>query len=354
MIEAGFAASSDGDYDSVRRVADAVTRPIVLSLARTKEGDLERAIRAVEKAKRPGIHIFIATSDIHLKHKLMMSRQEVIDAAAWAIGYAKKHVDYVEFSAEDASRSDRDYLVQVFGEAIRAGAVTLNVPDTTGYRPPRADRGALSSPDLEHAGGRPRHLERALPQRPRHGRRQLAGRRPGRRPPDRVHGERPRRARRQRLDGGGRDGAEDPQGLLRPRDRRRDRADLPGEPAGLADHRASRSRSTSRSSATTPSPTRPASIRTASSRTRSPTRSCARRASASARIAGARQALRPPRLRRSPAGARDRGARDRHEQGVRALQGARRQEEERLRRGSHVRSSPRRRCASRTATSSRT
>src|ERR1041384_4944373 len=129
VIEAGFAASSEGDFDSVRRVAEAVTRPIVLSLSRTKEGDLDRAIRSVEKAKRPGIHIFIATSDIHLKHKLMMSRQEVVDAAAWAIGFAKRHLDYVEFSAEDASRSDWDYLVTVFGEVIRAGAVTLNVPD---------------------------------------------------------------------------------------------------------------------------------------------------------------------------------------------------------------------------------
>ncbi|MCC6765646.1 MAG: 2-isopropylmalate synthase [Deltaproteobacteria bacterium] len=136
VIEAGFAASSEGDYDSVSRVAEAVARPIVLSLSRTKENDIERAIRAVAKAKRPGIHIFIATSDIHLKHKLMMSRQEVVDAAAWAVGFAKKHLDYIEFSAEDASRSDPEYLVTVFGEAIRAGAVTLNVPDTTGYALP--------------------------------------------------------------------------------------------------------------------------------------------------------------------------------------------------------------------------
>jgi 2-isopropylmalate synthase len=136
VIEAGFAASSEGDFDSVRRVAETVTRPIVLSLSRTKEGDIERAIRAVEKAKRPGLHVFIATSDIHLKHKLMMSRQEVVDAAAWAVGFARKHLDYVEFSAEDASRSERDYLVQVFGEVIKAGAKTLNVPDTTGYALP--------------------------------------------------------------------------------------------------------------------------------------------------------------------------------------------------------------------------
>ena len=106
VIEAGFAASSEGDYDSVRRVAEAATRPIVLSLARTKEGDIDRAIRAVEKAKRPGIHIFIATSDLHLQRKLLMSRQEALDAACWAVEYAKKYVDYVEFSAEDASRSE--------------------------------------------------------------------------------------------------------------------------------------------------------------------------------------------------------------------------------------------------------
>jgi len=136
VIEAGFAASSEGDYESVRRVAELVSRPIVLSLARTREQDVDRAVRAVEKAKRPGIHIFIATSDIHLKHKLMMSRQEVIDAAVWAVSRAKKHLDYVEFSAEDASRSDRDYLAQVFSAVVEAGAVTCNVPDTTGYALP--------------------------------------------------------------------------------------------------------------------------------------------------------------------------------------------------------------------------
>src|SRR5207249_793572 len=92
--------------------------------------------KSVETAKRPGIHIFIATSDIHLERKLMMSRQEVFDAACMAVGFAKKHVDYVEFSAEDASRTDRDYLVQVFAEVIKCGAVTLNVPDTTGYAVP--------------------------------------------------------------------------------------------------------------------------------------------------------------------------------------------------------------------------
>ena len=142
VIEAGFAASSEGDFEAVRKVAATVTRPIVLSLARTREQDVDRAIRAVEHAKRPGIHIFIATSDIHLKHKLMMSRRDVLDAAVWAVSRAKKHLDYIEFSAEDASRSEIDYLCEVFEAVIAAGACTINVPDTTGYALPE-EYGAL-------------------------------------------------------------------------------------------------------------------------------------------------------------------------------------------------------------------
>ena len=136
VIEAGFAASSEGDFEAVSAVAQAVSNPVVLSLARTKEADILRAVRAVEKAKRPGIHVFIATSDIHLEHKLMMNRQQVLEAAGWAVDLARKHVEHVEFSAEDASRSDREYLAKVFGEAVRAGATVCNVPDTTGYAIP--------------------------------------------------------------------------------------------------------------------------------------------------------------------------------------------------------------------------
>jgi 2-isopropylmalate synthase len=142
VIEAGFAVSSPGDFESVARVAEAVSQPIVLSLSRTREADIKQAIKSVEKATHPGIHVFIATSDLHLKRKLMMSRQEVIDAACWAVEYAKKHLDYIEFSAEDASRSDYTYLTQIFGEVIKCGAVTLNVPDTTGYAVPE-EFGAL-------------------------------------------------------------------------------------------------------------------------------------------------------------------------------------------------------------------
>jgi 2-isopropylmalate synthase len=152
VIEAGFAASSDGDFESVAGIAQEVERPIVLSLARAQEGDIKRALKAVEKAKRPGIHIFIATSDIHLKHKLRMSRDEVLDAAVAAISFAKKHIDYIEFSAEDASRSEKEFLAQVFGEVICAGAKTLNVPDTTGYAIP-SEFGALIKYLVEHTEG---------------------------------------------------------------------------------------------------------------------------------------------------------------------------------------------------------
>ena len=152
VIEAGFAASSEGDFDSVARVCKEVKRPRVLSLARSQEGDITRALQAVEHAKNPGIHIFIATSDIHLKHKLRMSREQVLEAAVKAVSYAKKHIDYIEFSAEDASRSDPEFLIQVFREVIRAGANTINVPDTTGYAIP-SEFGALMSDLIERTAG---------------------------------------------------------------------------------------------------------------------------------------------------------------------------------------------------------
>lgn len=152
VIEAGFAAASPGDFESVARVAETVTRPVVLSLARTREADIVQALRSVEKAKHPGIHVFIATSDLHLERKLMMSRQEALDAACWAVRRAREHVDHVEFSAEDASRSDREYMSRVFGEVIACGATVLNVPDTTGYAVPD-EFGELFRYLIEHTPG---------------------------------------------------------------------------------------------------------------------------------------------------------------------------------------------------------
>lgn len=152
VIEAGYAASSRGDFESVRQVAEAVARPIVLSLARTKPNDIDEALKSAAKARRPGIHIFIATSELHMEKKLIMSPQEVIDAACHAVSQAKKHVDYIEFSAEDASRSDPHFLTQIFGEVIKCGAVTLNVPDTTGYAIPE-EYGALLRYLIKHTAG---------------------------------------------------------------------------------------------------------------------------------------------------------------------------------------------------------
>jgi 2-isopropylmalate synthase len=153
VIEAGFAASSPGDFEAVRKVARAVEHPVVLSLARTREQDIERALAAVDGAKHPGIHVFIATSDLHMEQKLGMTRQEVVDAATWAVTRAKQHLDYIEFSAEDASRSDIEFLCQVFGEVIRAGAVVCNVPDTTGYAIPAQTRVLFETLRKKTAGG---------------------------------------------------------------------------------------------------------------------------------------------------------------------------------------------------------
>jgi 2-isopropylmalate synthase len=136
IIEAGFAASSPGDFESVRRVAEAISGPTVLSLSRTREEDVDQALRAVEKARRPGVHIFIATSEIHMKYKLNMTREDVLDAATWAVTRAKQHLDHIEFSCEDASRSDWDFMAKICTEVIRAGARIINLPDTTGHAIP--------------------------------------------------------------------------------------------------------------------------------------------------------------------------------------------------------------------------
>jgi len=154
VIEAGFAAASPGDFEAVKKVSATVRGPVVLSLSRPAEKDMDDALRAVQGAAHPGIHVFIATSDLHLEHKLGMSRAEVVDAAAWAVERAKQHVDHVEFSAEDASRSDRDYLCEVFSAAIAAGATVCNVPDTTGYAVPERTRELFAFLGANTEGGR--------------------------------------------------------------------------------------------------------------------------------------------------------------------------------------------------------
>lgn len=136
IIEAGFPIASEGDFQSVKKIAEEVKGPIIAGLARSKQIDLERAAEAVKSAERPMIHTFIATSDIHLKHKLKKTREEVLEEAVWAVKFARNFTDNVEFSPEDASRSDIDYLCQVLEAVIEAGARTLNIPDTVGYAVP--------------------------------------------------------------------------------------------------------------------------------------------------------------------------------------------------------------------------
>jgi 2-isopropylmalate synthase len=136
VIEAGFPIASQGDFESVQAIAQELRSTSICGLARTGEEDVARALEALEGAAHPRVHTFIATSDIHLEHKLRMSREQVLAEVERAVRQARSACDDVEFSAEDATRSDWDYLVEVFAAAAAAGATTLNVPDTVGYTQP--------------------------------------------------------------------------------------------------------------------------------------------------------------------------------------------------------------------------
>jgi 2-isopropylmalate synthase len=164
VMEAGFPAASPGDLAAVKRIAETVGRtprtdkngnpsapPIIAGLARANRKDIDRAWEAVSPAVRPRIHTFLATSDIHMEHKLRMSRNDVLEAVGEMVEYARSLCDNIEFSPEDAGRSDPDFLVQVLEVAIRAGATTLNIPDTVGYTTP------------EEFGGLIKHLRENVP-----------------------------------------------------------------------------------------------------------------------------------------------------------------------------------------------
>jgi 2-isopropylmalate synthase len=136
VIEAGFPIASDGDFEAVQAIATAVRRPIIAGLARACAPDIERAWQALKGAARPRIHVFLATSDIHLKYKLRMSREQCLEQARESVRLAKSFCEDVEFSPEDATRTDRDFLCQVVQAVIDAGATTVNIPDTVGYTMP--------------------------------------------------------------------------------------------------------------------------------------------------------------------------------------------------------------------------
>lgn len=144
VMEAGFPAASPDDLEAVKQIAIEVGNmelpgrepPIICGLARTTYNDIDKAWEAVQHAARPRIHTFLATSPIHMEHKLRMDPEEVVDQVSAMVGYAKQYCDDVEFSPEDAGRSDPEFLYLVLGEAIKAGATTLNIPDTVGYTTP--------------------------------------------------------------------------------------------------------------------------------------------------------------------------------------------------------------------------
>src|SRR5580700_10499245 len=142
VIEAGFPIASEGDFTAVQAIAAAIRRPIIAGLARACAPDIDRAWQALKDAAHPRIHVFLATSDIHLQYKLKISRQQCLEQARDAVRQAKSFCQDVEFSPEDATRTDPDFLYQLLEAMIDAGATTLNIPDTVGYCTP-ADFGQV-------------------------------------------------------------------------------------------------------------------------------------------------------------------------------------------------------------------
>lgn len=136
IMEAGFAIASPGDAAAIATIAHTIKNSTVCSLARCVEKDIDAAWGAVKEAVDPRIHIFLATSPIHMQYKLKMSPEEVLESVRYHVSYTKKFLNNIEFSAEDATRSDWDFLCRVVDTAIKAGANTINIPDTTGYLTP--------------------------------------------------------------------------------------------------------------------------------------------------------------------------------------------------------------------------
>src|SRR6202166_2935730 len=136
IIEAGFPIASEGDFEAVKAIAGIIRRPIITGLARACRPDIERAWEALKDAAHPRIHVFLATSDIHLQYKLRITRDQCLAQARDAVSFAKSLCADVEFSPEDATRTDPDFLCQVLEAVVEAGATTLNIPDTVGYTVP--------------------------------------------------------------------------------------------------------------------------------------------------------------------------------------------------------------------------
>src|SRR5580765_5960193 len=140
IIEAGFPIASAADSDALQQIARELRRPVIAALARTRPQDIEEAARSLKPAARSRIHTFLATSDLHLKTKLRMTREVCLASAVDAVRLARQFTDDVEFSAEDATRTDPDFLCRVIEAVIKAGATTVNLPDTVGYSTPDETR----------------------------------------------------------------------------------------------------------------------------------------------------------------------------------------------------------------------
>ncbi|MGA7833484.1 MAG: 2-isopropylmalate synthase [Terracidiphilus sp.] len=136
IIEAGFAMASEGDFAAIATITQAIHKPRIASLARAKKEDIEMAARALQFADRSRIHVFLASSDLHLEYKLKIGRSEALDLTGESVRLARSLAEDVEFSPEDATRSDRDFLVEMVRIAVEAGATTINMPDTVGYTTP--------------------------------------------------------------------------------------------------------------------------------------------------------------------------------------------------------------------------
>ena len=169
VIEAGFPIASPGDLDATRAVAAEIKHCRVAALARARQEDVEAALRGLEPAAKPRLHVFLATSDLHLKYKLRTTREQALEQITKMVRFGRQHCEEVEFSAEDASRTDIDYLCQVVLAAVESGATIINLPDTVGYSD--AGRICRNVPQGARASRRApeRGAERALPRRSRPG-----------------------------------------------------------------------------------------------------------------------------------------------------------------------------------------
>ncbi len=208
IIEAGFPIASEGDFAAVHEIAKRSKNAVICGLSRAAFKDIDRCAEAIKPAKRKRIHTFISTSPVHMKYKLQKEPHEVYEMVIAQVTRARGHTDDVEWSAEDATRTEHDFLCRCVEAAINAGATTINIPDTVGYTVPEEYFALIQ--DVAHACPEFRQgaLLHPLPQRSRHGGGQFARRREGGRAADRMHHQRHRRARGQRRARRSRDGDE--------------------------------------------------------------------------------------------------------------------------------------------------